>query len=435
MVDYDEAPLGSFHYRVAAASTAGVFSDGFGLGVIGIALSLATPQLGLSPLWVGLLGGASLAGLFLGALCTGPLADRFGRRPIFAYNMGVLAVCSGLQFMVSSSSELLVLRLVIGLLLGTDYVVSKTLFTEFMPRASRGRFLSVLSVAWAGGYACAYFVGVALSACGDDAWRWMLLSSVVPCAVVLPLRLVIPETPLWLMSRGRLAEATRVVRSTVGMGVSLPQSSPPALPSAGCWRQLFAEPLRRRTLVGCAFFTCQVVPYFAVGTFVARVMAALNVAGAHLGGVVYNGALLLGAIAGLGVVDRLSRRSFLIGSFGFATAAMLPLILWSELPSVLIVGLFALFACVLSAASNLVYVYLPELFPTDLRASGIGLAIATSRIGSAASTFLLPVLVASMGIRIALGACATVLAVGGLICLVWAPETKHLRLGEVEGRA
>ena len=67
--------------------------------------------------------------------------------------------------------------------------------------------------------------------------------------------------------------------------------------------------------------------------------------------------------------------------------------------------LFAVFAGVLSAASNLVYVYLPELFPTDLRASGIGLAIAASRIGSAVSTFLLPIVVAGYGVRTALSAC------------------------------
>ena len=72
--------------------------------------------------------------------------------------------------------------------------------------------------------------------------------------------------------------------------------------------------------------------------------------------------------------------------------------------------LFVIFAGVLSAASNLVYVYLPELFPTSLRASGIGLAIAASRVGSAVSTFLLPVVVSRYGVHVALGACVAVLA-------------------------
>jgi putative MFS transporter len=81
-------------------------------------------------------------------------------------------------------------------LLGTDYVVSKALLTEFTPRRFRGRILGLLSVAWASGYACAYFVGFALSKSGPDAWRWMLVSSAIPCLSVLPIRVAIPESPL-----------------------------------------------------------------------------------------------------------------------------------------------------------------------------------------------------------------------------------------------
>ena len=131
MFEYDEAPLRPFHLRIAIASTGGVFSDGFGLGIIGIALSRATP-LALSPVWMGLLGGASLFGLFAGALFTGPVADRFGRRPIFSCNMAVLGVLSLLQGLVGSAVPLLLLRLAIGFLLGIDYVVSKALLTEFI---------------------------------------------------------------------------------------------------------------------------------------------------------------------------------------------------------------------------------------------------------------------------------------------------------------
>jgi putative MFS transporter len=111
---------------------------------------------------------------------------------------------------------------------------------------------------------------------------------------------------------------------------------------------------------------------------------------------------------------------------------MLILTLWSHVPAWALILLFAIFASVLSAASNLVYVYLPELFPTDLRASGIGLAVAASRTGSAVSTFLLPIIVADYGVRTSLAACVGVLALGALICLRWAPETRGVRLGVLE---
>lgn len=433
-VAYDDVPVGLFHLRVATASTGGVFSDGFGLGIIGIALSLGAAQLQLTPVWLGLLGGASLAGLFLGALVTGPAADQYGRRPIYAFNMALLGGLSILQFFVDSGVQLLVLRLLIGFVLGTDYVVSKALLTEFTPRAFRGRILSLLSVAWAGGYTCAYFVGSALADAGADPWRWMLLTSAVPCLATLPLRITMPESPLWLADHGYAERAARVVRDKLGARVIPPPRSPPAPRDRGRWRQLVSPAWRRRTFVGCAFFTCLVVPYFALGTFVARVLAALHVEGAYAGGRIYNLALLVGAVVGLAVVDQISRRRFLIGSFAIASASLLAFLVWDDLPPLLIVALFAILAGVLSAASDLVYVYLPELFPTDLRASGIGLAIAVSRIGSAVSTFLLPVVVAELGVRAALGACMAVLVFGGIVCQRWAPETRHMRLAVVDDR-
>jgi len=425
---YDDMPLTRFHLQVAVASTGGVFSDGFGLGIIGIALTLAGTPLRLTPLWLGLLGGASLAGLFLGALLTGPAADQYGRRPVFAYNMALLTVLSALQFAIGAPAQLLVLRLAIGFLLGTDYVVSKALLTEFTPRRVRGRILSVLSVAWAGGYTCAYFVGFLLASTGPDAWRWMLLASAVPCLAILPLRLGMPESPLWLADHGHAARAAMVVRARFGAGVRPPEAVPAAPPGAGRWRQLASPAWRRRTLVACTFFTCQVIPYFALGTFVSRVLDALHVRGSYVGGLVYNVALLVGATLGLVVVDRLSRRTFLVGSFTVTAAAMLALTVTADLPGPAIIVLFAVVAGVLSAASNLVYVYLPELFPTDLRASGIGLAIAASRVGSAVSTFLLPLVVAGLGVRVALGGCVAVLACGALVCHAWAPETKSVCL-------
>lgn len=424
-LDYEEMPLAWFHLRVAAASTGGVFSDGFGLGIIGISLGLAGGALHLDAWWLGLLGGASLAGLFLGALLTGPFADQHGRRPVFAVNMLLLAGLSALQFAVRSPFELLILRLAIGFLLGTDYVVSKALLTEFAPRRVRGRILSVLSVAWAGGYTSAYFVGYLLTTGDPEAWRWMLLSSAVPCLLILPLRVTMPESPPWLSNHGFLERASAVVVAKFGPAVRPPAPVAPEARGHGRWRELASPRWRRRTIVACTFFTCQVIPYFALGTFVGRVLEALHVSTRYGGGLVYNAALLCGAVIGLGVVDRLSRRAFLVGSFTVAALATLLLTAMADPPAVLIVLLFATIAGVLSAASNLVYVYLPELFPTDLRASGIGLAIAASRIGSAVSTFLLPVVVADLGVRAALGACVAVLAIGAIVCWAWAPETRE----------
>ena len=272
---YEDVDLRPFHVRAAVASFGGSFSDGFGLGIIGLALGLATPELGLTPYWLGLLGGAALAGLFLGALLTGPLADRIGRRPLFAWNMAILGLLSAAQFLADSATTLLLLRLAIGFLLGTDYVVGKTLLSEYTPRNHRGRLLSSLAVAWAAGYASAYATGYALNDGGSDAWRWMLLASALPCLLVTPLRAALPESPMWLARQGRHTEAAAVVLKHFGAGVEPPPASSLPPRAGGHWAELLAPAMRRRTLVACGFFTCLVIPYFALGTFVARVLDAL----------------------------------------------------------------------------------------------------------------------------------------------------------------
>jgi MFS transporter, putative metabolite transport protein len=429
----EDLPLRPFHVGVAFSGTGGQFSDGFVLGIIGIAVSMAAGPLHLDALWMGLLGAASLAGLFFGSMFAGPIADKYGRRTIFAFDMLLFAMVSAAQYFVTSPTQLLVLRLVLGLILGADYVVSKSLVTEFSPRRYRGRLLSVLAAAWAAGYVGAYLAGFFMRDIGPDAWRIMLAASGIPALLILPFRLIVPESPMWLMKRGRGDEALAIIRRKFGAEVILP--TPPAAVAGqqrqGAWAELFSPRWRKNTLVGCVFYTCQVIPYFALGTFAPRVLEALQVKDKFVGGLVYNVLLFAGAVIGLLLVDRISRRAFLLGTFYLAAIGLAVLTYGSFGPTGTMLA-FGIFACILSAAANLEFVYPPELFPTHLRASGVGLAVASSRFGSAISTFLLPIAVQQVGIHSALGVCVAVLLFGGVFCHVMAPETGSENLADVQ---
>lgn len=430
-VSFEDLPLTRFHIRTVFSGTGGQFSDGFVLGIIGIAVSMAAGPLQLNALWMGLLGAASLAGLFLGSMFAGPIADKYGRRTIFAWDMLLFAVISASQFFVTSPEQLLVLRLLLGLVLGFDYVVSKSLVTEFAPKRYRGRLLSVLAAAWAGGYVAAYLVGFAIRDIGPDAWRLMLALSGIPALLIFPLRMGVPESPIWLMARGRAKEAMDVVQRKFGPNVFLPAPTTAPEKKSGNWSELFSKRWRRHTLVGCVFYTCQVIPFFALGTFSPKVLEALNVQDKFVGGLVYNVLLMVGALLGLMFIDRISRRAFLVGTF-YLSAASLAALAYAGFGPVGTILAFGLFACVLAAAVNLEFVYPPELFPTNLRASGIGLAVASSRFGSAFATFLLPVAVQQVGVHMALGVCVGVLVFGGVFCHLFAPETSKEDLSGVK---
>lgn len=429
-VSVEDLPLSRFHIRTVFSGTGGQFSDGFVLGIIGIAVSMAAGPLQLNALWIGLLGAASLAGLFMGSLVAGPLADKFGRRKIFAWDMLLFAALSASQFFVTSPEQLLALRLLLGLVFGFDYVVSKSLVTEFAPRRYRGRLLSVLAAAWAAGYVAAYLIGFVLRDLGPDAWRIMLAVSGIPALLILPLRMGVPESPIWLMARGRKDEALAIIRDKFGPHVYLPIPSATSGKAEGVWTELFSKRWRKNTIVGCVFYTCQVIPFFALGTFAPRVLEALNVQDKFVGGLVYNVLLMMGALLGLMIIDRISRRAFLIGTF-YLSAIGLAILVFAGLGPVGTIIAFGFFACVLAAAVNLEFVYPPELFPTHLRASGIGMAVAASRFGSAFATFLLPIAVQDLGIHVALGVCVAVLLIGGVVCHLFAPETSKEQLSAV----
>jgi MFS transporter, putative metabolite transport protein len=433
LIPFEEAPFQRAHWKLVSGATAGYISDGYTLGVVGIALASAHSQLALTPAWLGALGAGSLAGLFLGALASGSGADRCGRRPIYAYNMVAFVGLSVLQLWVHSAAQLLALRFLLGLVLGTDYVVCKALLAECIPRLNRGRALSLMGVAWAMGYALAYIIGFMLESTSQDAWRWILASSAIPALISLPLRLSVPESPLWLIQVGRREQAQQIIERCLGKGYALPAALSGRSITVGArpgpkWRELFSSQHRAATLVAAMLFFCLVVPYFAVSTFIPQVMAALHVSGNEVAGLIYILGLLLGSVGGFLVVDWFPRRLFVIGSFAVTSLALLVSTTVSGLPDGLVVLTFAVFSCVLSAAQAQVYVYLPELFPTSVRASGLGIAVAVSRLGAAAGTSLLPWCVQRFGVSTALYVCTATLLLGGVVAFLWAPETRHIPL-------
>lgn len=140
--------------------------------------------------------------------------------------------------------------------------------------------------------------------------------------------------------------------------------------------------------------------------------------------------LIIGALIGIWCTVKFSRRGFLINSFIILAVALFLLAILPGNLAWLMVLTFGVFTLVLSAVSNLVGVFPAESFPTHLRASGIGLATAVSRLGSAVSTFLLPVSVAGIGLSPTMGILAGILVFGAVISWAWAPETKALTLNQ-----
>lgn len=427
MTPFESAPLSSFHRRVILGGGLGQFADAFSVGVIGIALNLAREPLGLSSWTMGALAAAALAGVVVGSLVTGGLADRVGRRMTFQWSMLIFTVIAAMQYQSSTAIELFALRFALGMLNGADYVVGKALVSEYSPVKHRGQILTLLSIAWAAGFAAAYIVGYILRDSGPEAWRLILLASAVPPIIAFAWRIGIPESAVWLTRSGQLDKARTIITKHLGPNIALPVV--PSTETAALSPPLRDQSFKRNVAVGCVLQGSLVIPFYALATFMPMVMSELGVPDNYTGSLIFNVLNLFGAILGIIVVDRIFRRTLIVRGFLLMSLFLGVLIVWREPPPSVIVAIFAAFALVIATTGNLQFVYPPELFSTELRARGIGAIVATSRVGSASSTFLLPVIVENYGIYAALSACLAITVFAAAFCYRFAPETLHKRLG------
>jgi putative MFS transporter len=425
MVALDQIPFGRFHFKVTVMTFGANFSDGYALGIIGSALPMITAQWGLSGFWQGMLASSALIGLFFGSLILGRVSDRIGRQRVYVLNFVLIAAASLAQFWAPNVETLFILRLLIGFGLGADYAVGPTLLSEFAPRKSRGLMLASLTVLWTVGYVIANIIGAYVNV-GPDTWRWLLASGFIPALFVLIVRIGSPESPGWLISKGRGEEAKQIAAKYLNTGnVYIPAAH---LEEKSSYAELFSPALRKSTWFGILFYSCQVLPYFAIYTFVYTILEAMKVSDANLQNLLINIFLLAGGVAGLWAITKFPRKGFTFWTFVIMTLMLVLLGLLANASAWLMLIPFIIYSFVMSGASNITQVYPPELFPTHLRGSGVGLLNATSRIASAIGTFLLPISLEKWGVSVSMYWLAGVLALGALVTWLWAPSTESKKL-------
>lgn len=166
------------------------------------------------------------------------------------------------------------------------------------------------------------------------------------------------------------------------------------------------------------------LPYFAIYTFMSSILETLHVSDPDAQNLLLNLFLLAGGVIGLWPVQRMGRRPFTAWTFLVMTACLGVMALLGNASGAWLMVPFLIYTFVMAAASNITQVYPAELFPTALRASGVGFLNGASRVASAVGTFVLPVSLSTLGIGWSMGWLSLVLLLGTVVTFAWAPETK-----------
>ncbi|OYV36784.1 MAG: MFS transporter [Rhodospirillales bacterium 20-64-7] len=415
-----------FHTRASAVLGLGWGMDAFEVTLVGSILGV------LGPLWH--LGGYALsgilaawfAGLMLGALGFGALADRFGRRAVFLASLALYGVATFATAFTPGILVLLALRFVAGIGVGAEYAAVNAAIAEFIPRARRGFAASFVMNFWSLGTLAAALLAWLVFALvpAREGWRLVFAFGGLVALASLWFRRRLPESPRWLLAQGRLAEAAAVI-AAIGQGQSLVTPFAPA----GAQRQrrfltdlgLLLRRHRAALALGCVLDFSEAAGYYGLFAFLPlAVLPNLHLAAEALPPFYIAGSLgaLVGGLAVSLSLDRFGRKPVVTLCYGLTALACLGFAGLAPAGIAPVVIGFVLVNLLATASWVGAYPTFSELFPTELRASGIGASVAFGRIGALVAPFLIAA-AGHAGLGAALAVLAGFWSIGFVAMLVW----------------
>jgi sugar porter (SP) family MFS transporter len=378
----------AFLYLVAGFAALGGLLFGYDTGVISGALVFLKRDFALSTFAQELVTSAVLAGALVGAAFAGGLADRFGRRRLIGVAGSLYVIGSIGAALAPDATLLAAMRLVLGAAIGVTSVVVPLYLAEVSPSAQRGALVTTYQLAITIGIVSADLVGEAFASSGG--WRWMFGLAALPGALQLAGLLVLPNSPRWLVSKGRDVEARRVF-DRLGEGATAEAEiasihASLAAEGSGSWRDLLAPGIRPALLVGVGLAVFQQVTGINTVIYYApEIFAQAGIAGAE--GELW-AALVVGAVNVLATLiavrwlDRVGRRPLLVaGLIGMgASLALLGAVFASGasgssvgIASVVLIATYV--ACFAFSLGPIVWVLISEIYPLGVR--GLAVSVAT----------------------------------------------------------
>ncbi|PWC07250.1 MFS transporter [Mycetocola zhujimingii] len=409
----DALPFTKQHRKLLVGSGVGWALDAMDVGLISFVLAQLAVTWQLESTELSWIASAGFIGMAVGASLGGLLADRFGRRQVFAITLLVFGIATGAAALSWSLGVLIVLRFIVGLGLGAELPVASTYMSEFAPPRIRGRVIVLLEAFWAIGWTIAALIGYFIVPLSDNGWRWALFIGAIPAIYAVVVRFAMPESVRFLESRGRTAEAEATVRrfeisagqatdavsdaagereaAAERAGAATPHVKP-RLTARAQVATLWALPHRVQTLALWVVWFCVNFSYYGAFVWLPSILVAsgFSLVKSFEYTLIITLAQLPGYLVAAYLVEKWGRSKtlavFLTGSAVSAVLFGLAGLEWQVIGAGMLLSFFNL------GAWGALYAVTPELYPTELRATGSGWAAGVGRIASIIAPLLVPIL-------------------------------------------
>ncbi|MDE2308005.1 MAG: MFS transporter [Xanthomonadaceae bacterium] len=384
---------------------------------------------------------STFAGLWVGVMLFGQMADRFGRRPVFTWSLVWYVSCTAVMAFQQTGELLNVWRFIAGVGFAVQLVTIDTYISELIPSAERGRAFSVnqfITFCIVPVVALLAWLLVPLSPLGIDGWRWVVLTGSVGAVLVWLLVQGIPESPRWLALQGRIDEADAIMtaleeRVVAETGKPL---APPALAQAeetglGRFVEIFQPQYRTRTLMLSVFNMAQVIGFYGFAAWVPTLLIARGITVTHSLEYSFIIAIAnpLGPLLGTLFADRVERKRQIMLGLVVMGLAMLA---FSQASSpVLLIALGVLFTLAANVMSYAYHNYQAELYPTRIRARAIGFVYSWSRIAAAFAGLAIGYFLGAGGVSAVAVFIAIAMVVGIVVIGVFGPATRGMALERI----
>lgn len=400
----DRLPFTRQHRKLLVGSGVGWALDAMDVGLVSFILAALASQWSLSPGQLSAIASVGFVGMAVGAGLGGLLADRIGRRQVFALTLLVYGLATGASALVTGVGLLLVLRFLVGLGLGAELPVASTLVSEYAPARIRGRVVVALEAFWAVGWLLAAVIGYLVVPVSDNGWRWAFALGMVPAAYALVVRWKLPESVRFLERRGRDAEAEAAVRRfEESAGVEPPavaETAPKVATDqpAPSWTELWAPVHRRRTIALWLTWFGTNFSYYGAFIWLPSLLVAsgFTLVKSFEYTLIITLAQLPGYLVSAILIEKWGRRPTLATFLAGSALSAVVFGLADSVPTVLAAGMALSFFNL--GAWGALYAVTPEVYPTELRATGAGSAAAFGRLASIAAPLLVPLLRTSTGV-------------------------------------